>query len=196
MQSSTASKANLDLDAMERELGLSSGVSSSAGMDEPNSTWQSVPSTALRGGIIESAPPSAGNGAGVYATAGCIPTRWIVGAFAGSLPSAQYALLLDWAILNNERYAGMYFVAALFEVCSPSLLNMNGASIKEWLETVSHNGTDWYKLCNASVGNFMAVLALSSDEVEDQSAATQLSVISSWEAFLSGWIRATSGQYI
>ena len=49
--------------------------------------------TAAYGGVVDEA-------------AGCIPTHWITGMFAGSLPPAQAAVMMDWAIVNNSKYAG------------------------------------------------------------------------------------------
>jgi hypothetical protein len=38
---------------------------------------------------------------------GCIPLHWISGFFSGSLPAEQSCFLLDWAIVNQLRYAGI-----------------------------------------------------------------------------------------
>ena len=36
-----------------------------------------------------------------------IPLTWICGIFAGSLPAEQSSFLLDWALVNQQSYAGM-----------------------------------------------------------------------------------------
>jgi hypothetical protein len=78
------------LDDLERELGLS--------IDDPNSainaTWTSVD------------PRSSDSSKKGPKRVGCIPQSWIFGLFSGSLPPDQAGQLLDWAILENERFAG------------------------------------------------------------------------------------------
>lgn len=55
-----------------------------------------------------SSPLAAASSGATAATghSGSIPTHWITGIFTGSLPPSQSAMLLDWAIFNNCRYAG------------------------------------------------------------------------------------------
>jgi hypothetical protein len=85
-------KNDFDLDELEKELGLDND-------QDFNSTWNNSNSKSL----IESAPPSAGKHNNAF---GCIPTHWIVGCFTGAIPPSHSACLLDWAILNGERFAG------------------------------------------------------------------------------------------
>ena len=90
-------KSGIDLDELEKELGLLD----SDNLDNYAASWRGQGAHGgTEGGAIESAPPSA---EGV----GCIPTHWITAVFTGSLPPVQAASLLDWAILNGERYAGI-----------------------------------------------------------------------------------------
>jgi hypothetical protein len=115
LQQSTQQRAYSGLDDLERELGLD--VLSS---DLP--PLGSVSPLSSGGGVIQSAPPSRGS-----QPTGCIPTQWISGLFAGSLPPDQAAVLLDWAILNNERYAGQltFFRFVVHSFDQPSYLQVS-----------------------------------------------------------------------
>lgn len=37
---------------------------------------------------------------------GCIPLKFLQGIFTGTVPSQQACIILDWAVLNYERYSG------------------------------------------------------------------------------------------
>lgn len=119
-------KRNIELDELERELGLdilddmghvpsSASTTSDGAGSNPGQVHNKEP-------FIESALPNRDAGHGRHGSSsgnmsgggagrsGCVPTHWITGIFTGSLPPDQSALLLDWAIVNNSPFAGAYFV--------------------------------------------------------------------------------------
>ena len=110
----------------------------------PNFTRVGLPSPdcAVSGAaeaLIESARhPVAGGG--------CVPLHWICGLFAGSLPPEQSCTLLDWVLLNEDRFAGVYLTAALLGIFGPQLVCMSGSDIKLWLQRVAAGSGDWYSL--------------------------------------------------
>jgi hypothetical protein len=72
------------LDELEKELGIS----------EDDSAWEVVNGS--------STDPRRGLGR----RQGCIPFAWICCCFADSVPPEYACILYDWAILNNQKYAG------------------------------------------------------------------------------------------
>jgi hypothetical protein len=103
-----------ELADLEQKRGLSSGSNSDA-LFEGSDTWKS---TAGVGGLdsnvgdsataaISAGAASETHGESVSAGGGLIPIHWVCAFFAGSVPSEQACLLLDWAIVSDEKYAGM-----------------------------------------------------------------------------------------
>ena len=94
----TEKKHHAALDDLERELGLS--------LDDPesniNSTWTTVEGKAGIGAASSQAGSKTKKN-------GLIPPNWIYGMFTGSLPPEQARQLIDWATLENERYAGIVY---------------------------------------------------------------------------------------
>ena len=43
---------------------------------------------------------------------------------------------MDWALLNDDRFAGMYLTASLLGVFSAALLGMSGSEIRLWMQKV------------------------------------------------------------
>jgi hypothetical protein len=173
-------KTSVELDNLERELGLDDGGPSASVASE--STWRSTAgdllgdangSTGGGGGAMESGVQSAVAG---QRQSGCVPSQWILGFFSGSLPPAQACLLMDWAIIHNERFAGVYYCAALLEIYSETLLAMPGNHIRSWLSDIASGKQDWY-------------LAIDLPHDDALSGAKP-----SWTTFVNGWIHATAGE--
>lgn len=177
-------KTSASLDELERELGLTSDDA----MFGISSTWSASSGAGSASSTIESAKPQRGKG-------GCVPIHWVCGIFTGSLPPEQACLLLDWTIIHQERYAGLYFAAALLDIFSEALLELNGAQLRSWFSDVSTCSQDWHlKLrpsrptaatttkLGAGTGNFI-------DEHLDVEGGSL-----SWTAFTNGWIHAASGK--
>jgi hypothetical protein len=131
-----AHKRNTELDDLERELGLDVLDDALAAATRGDSTdgpiesalpardrdrdrdreghhgghlGASGRSTALHSRSNSGASLLSVSGHGVGSTVsgrGCLPSHWILGIFSGSLPPAQAAWLLDWAILSDNQYAG------------------------------------------------------------------------------------------
>jgi hypothetical protein len=140
-----AHKRNTELDDLERELGLDVLDDALAAATRGDSTdgpiesalpardrdrdrdreghhgghlGASGRSTALHSRSNSGASLLSVSGHGVGGTVsgrGCLPSHWILGIFSGSLPPAQAAWLLDWAILSDNQYAGE--LPALFIQC-------------------------------------------------------------------------------
>jgi hypothetical protein len=131
-----AHKRNNELDELERELGLDV-------LDEEVSATAAARSDRGASEAIESAMPvreaagrsaqhsrtnsgagglggGSGHGGQSGAGRGCVPSHWIVGLFTGSLPPAQAAMVLDWAILSGCPFAGADQTSQLPLNASPS----------------------------------------------------------------------------
>ena len=91
-------------------------------------------------GHVQSARPSAANNA-------CIPIHWICGFFCSSLPPEQASYLIDWILLVQDRYAGVYLTIALFEIFASQLVCMNNSKIKEWFDKIASNQVNWFHTC-------------------------------------------------
>jgi hypothetical protein len=115
-----AHKRNNELDELERELGLDvldEEVSSAARTDRgaAEAIESAMPVREAAGRSAQHSRTSSGisglggsghGGSHHGAARGCVPTHWIVGLFAGSLPPAQAAMVMDWAILSGCPFAG------------------------------------------------------------------------------------------
>jgi hypothetical protein len=110
------------LDELEKELGLGFNTGSADS------------------GHVQSARPSAANNA-------CIPIHWICGFFCSSLPPEQASYLIDWILLVQDRYAGVYLTIALFEIFASQLVCMNNSKIKEWFDKIASNQVNWFHTC-------------------------------------------------
>lgn len=172
---------------MEKELGIDLGFDFDADI---GGTAQDDSSRS-----IESAPPKAS------AFKGMIPTHWITAFFAGSVPAAQSAALLDWSVFNGERFAGkslcvavllinltcldgiegVYYIASLLEIHASALLQMNAAQITQWFDDITHNKPNWFR----------SVVLESPQLIDGTSAAS--TTPSSWGDFVEAWIHATAG---
>lgn len=108
---SAFNKANSALDSLEKELGID------LGFDFESDALGNTSHSSLSKSDIASAPPKSATNNGM------IHSHWLTTFFAGSLPAAQSAMLLDWALFNGERYAGTSVPPLRSSVCvaSPSL---------------------------------------------------------------------------
>ena len=127
------------------------------------------------GGGIASASPSMAKAA---EPRGLVPLNWICGLFSGSLPSEQGVILLDWAILNQERFAGVYLFATLLEIFAQFLLQMDGEAIRAWTEEVSEGHKDWFKSALLP----QTVYGHPQTSLEQHALQQELSWPSSWRA--------------
>eukprot|EP01038_Epipyxis_sp_PR26KG_P007641 gene7641-10401_t len=159
-------RTNLELDELEKQYGVELGTTS------PNSTTTDSLSNgtneATQNNIISSAPPNRNQ-----IESGCIPTHWITGLFTGSVPPNHVVAMLDWAIINRERYAGIFFVSSLLEIFSSSLLKMTGVAIEKWFAEVAMNSSDWFKSIPLQI-------------IEEKD------IIFDWKVFVKGWIHSTA----
>ena len=46
----------------------------------------------------------------------CIPLRFLQGIFTLSVPSQHACVIMDWVVLNYERYAGMFVCVIIFKL--------------------------------------------------------------------------------
>lgn len=189
-------RGSCTLDELERELGLDVAVTSTASttstttnmIEVDNNTSYSNKATTTT--IIESAPPppnssshstypNAATAIAVSAVTrtGCIPSHWILGIFSSSLPATESALVLDWAILNHQKYAGFYLTVALLCLYEQELLTMSGGKIRQWFEDIETNKIDWYKTSSALPIN---------------KHTNQVNVPDNWLCFVKGWLQATT----
>jgi hypothetical protein len=174
------------LDDMERNLGLTdeSKVESS-----PNST-----ASAETDSTIVTSEASKEIRDRYDADSGCIPSPWISGIFGDSLPPEQASAVLDWAILNEEKFFGVYFIASLFGLCSPSLLTMNRIQIKSWITKivsgVSIGGDEWFKQCA-----FIATPSLHSNSLLEMNDETE-QIEMDWKIFMRGWLHSTTSLWV
>jgi hypothetical protein len=198
-------QSRFDLDALEQAYGLADNSSSksksksndSAASDSeppqsPSTAAAAAAASSSSEGLIASASPQHLRDGG--SGEGCIPLHWICGMFTGCAPPEQAVLLLDWAIVNQERYAGVYLLVALFEIFSAFLVHMDGAQITAWLEEVSHGGTEWFK----STSLPRCAYGRPQQQQQQQQEEDQPPTIGqhafqqnlTWPVFLEGWIGA------
>jgi len=88
------------------------------------------------------------------------------------------------------HHTGLYFSAALLHVYSASLLTMTGPRIRQWIEEVSMNKTDWYTTISVGVP-----VGVSGKSGSGGSSGEGKYVPESWDAFVNGWIHCTTGMY-
>lgn len=81
----------VELDELEKELGLSASASSTA-VDTSNSDASIIP------------PMDSGSDSPVHD--GCIPENWIYSIFGPSLPLEQNCWIWDWLLTRGDKYAG------------------------------------------------------------------------------------------
>ena len=170
ISAASSQRGSLALDALERELGLGMaeggvGVLQSV-RDEPSIS----PVVSSDGVVIQSAPPCSSS-ATDPASHGCVPSHWITGIFSGSLPPREAALILDWAILNNDKYAGFYLSVSLLTIYSDALLRLSGSRIRRWFEDIDVSKDEWFKSIPLGPQSFVA---------------------GSWTDFIRGWLSATA----
>lgn len=169
ISAASSQRGSSALDELERELGL--GVVEAGGgvlrsvRDEPSS-----PVVSSDGAVIQSAPPSSSSATDT-ASHGCVPSHWITGVFSGSLPPREAALILDWTILNNDKYAGFYLSVSLLAIYSDALLRLSGSQIRRWFEDIDVSKDDWFKSIPLGPHSFVA---------------------GSWTDFIRGWLSATA----
>ena len=161
--------ADNNLDFLERELHAGMGMSSNSIVPPSKANAFDAEVT------IESAPPSRHRKSTSMGPQGLIPSHWIVSFFSGSLPPAQAATLIDWALFNNKRFASVYFAATLFILFSESLMKMNAVMITQWIEEIATNKADWFQ--------HAAYISASND----------LNITLTWPSFVRGWIHASAG---
>lgn len=175
-------RGSTELDELERELGLDT-LDETANAETPVSP---IEGGSVKEGVIESAPPShqrAGAGeAREEELSGFIPTQWLIGLFAGSLPPSVAPRVLDWALVHREKYAGFYLTLSLLELYSAALLTMNASKIRLWLEQVAANSTDWF-----------LQLPVTPDSMSNagESSSGNCKPLD-WNSFVNGWIQSAS----
>eukprot|EP00603_Paraphysomonas_imperforata_P008007 CAMPEP_0114431854 /NCGR_PEP_ID=MMETSP0103-20121206/10834_1 /TAXON_ID=37642 ORGANISM="Paraphysomonas imperforata, Strain PA2" /NCGR_SAMPLE_ID=MMETSP0103 /ASSEMBLY_ACC=CAM_ASM_000201 /LENGTH=1306 /DNA_ID=CAMNT_0001601471 /DNA_START=25 /DNA_END=3945 /DNA_ORIENTATION=- len=176
----TESLKSASLDEMERELGFTDEL-------DVDSTSGSGPSSDASRVSSQSHKENRDRH---DANDGCIPSPWISGIFGDAMPPEQACAILDWAILNEEKFFGVYFIVSLFGLYSTTLLTMNRPQIKAWITKiafgVSGNGAEWFK--------HLALITtpeLNSDnllEINDGVAPVEMD----WKIFMRGWLHATT----
>lgn len=125
------------------------------------------------------------------ANKGHISLHWILAFYCGSLPADQAMYVLDWAIVNQEKYAGVYFTVALLDIFAPFLLEMTGSDINSWLERVSEGKGEWYR--DPCLPQYKYCTSEGSKQGGDAAIidAYALHHGMCWQSFVEGWIHAT-----
>lgn len=174
-------KTTSNLDKLEKDLGLDT-IDDPFGWTVTAAPVTGIPTWTTVGDIpVESARKKGAGSEGSGDESGLIPVNWIAGNFVGSLEPSLSLLLYDWAIISDEKYAGIYLIVSLLEIFSDILLTMNHIQIKAWFHAVAVGKKDWYRLLPSNTIHSV----LPSSEV-DNSGDHQ------WKAFMVGWIKATS----
>lgn len=115
---------------------------------------------------------------------GYIAHNWIAANFAGCLPTSMALAVYDWAILYEEKYAGLFLIASLLEIYSDMLLTMDGKQIKAWMFAIASGQEDWYKLLPApAIRHHFNVNETSTDGKSHQ-----------WKEFVAGWLHVSTGE--
>jgi hypothetical protein len=173
LMTSSEEMESASLDAMERDLGLS---------EKPVSAESSAASG--NEGSLVSSQPAKESRERHDTGEGCIPSPWLSGIFGDTLPPEQACAVLDWAVLNEDKYFGVYFTASLFGLYSTSLMTMNRTQIASWIAKVnagiSSEGSDWFTHIPLSCSP-----ALNVTEDGEQAAVD-------WQVFVRGWLHATT----
>lgn len=112
---------------------------------------------------------------------GCIPLHWILGVYGGSVPPEMSCFLMDWAVVNQLKYAGIYLTAALLELFSGALVTMTGGDIRVWLQSIASGQEDWYKSLPLCLPHPLSI-----------SEFSLTSAVTSWSEFTSGWVHAAA----
>jgi hypothetical protein len=110
---------------------------------------------------------------------GLIAHNWIAGNFTGSLPPSLSLIIYDWAILHDERYAGLFLIVSLLEVFSDSLLSMNGVQITAWMHAIASGHEDWYRLLPSTI-------------VRKYFSGSPDKNLVQWKEFIAGWLHVAS----
>lgn len=73
---------------------------------------------------------------------GLVPFHLIAGLFATCLPPPQAAMVIDWAVLLREPYAGVYLLAALLDIHTPLMLSLDRRGVERWFRGLA-SSWDW-----------------------------------------------------
>jgi hypothetical protein len=169
---SEVTKVRIDtgLDELEKMMGMDMGIG--IGLDSKDVTTSTTSGSERRDSQIVKKNTQKGGECikgNNNEIDGCIPIHWFCGLFASSIPAPQTCVLWDWAILNNDRFAGVYLTATLLGLYASSLREMSGSEVRLWFENASLGSDDWFnKLPNSS-------------GIEPRD----------WSSFTRGWLHAT-----
>ena len=82
---------------------------------------------------------------------GFIPNEWLVGCLLSSVPIEVGAMIMDWIILNEEKYAGLYLTVAFLLIFSDALLEMDKEGVLAWQKQVDSGVINWTSHSNSSI---------------------------------------------
>eukprot|EP01039_Chlorochromonas_danica_P005573 gene5572-6136_t len=176
-----------NLDLLEKELGLESSFeydlsqSDNSGPLKKESEDSRHSSSNNTEKVISSAHPKATERKGV------IRTSWIISFFAGCLPASEASKLLDWAVFNGERFAGLYFIVSLLTLHASSLIQMTATELVQWFDDIFANKKNWFKTGHVKPICEAGSAAAATHPVEEVDCS-QLT----WSTFTKGWIHATA----
>lgn len=102
-------------------------------------------------------------------------------------------LVALYFLVNLTNSIGVYFTAAFFGIYSNSLLYMDGANIRKWIDKVLSGERDWYKLLHLPLSRIQ--MKESQDFLSDN-LESECNPDLDWEGFTRGWIHATASRTI
>ena len=218
-EAKTVLRNTSNLDKLERDLGLDSmddpyasgwNVTTAPFSSSSNSTWTSVKGVAPFDNIPE--PSSSPTTRGLFRSSslsktsndapvtndiipneeedcGYIAHNWLAANFTGCLPPIISLAIYDWAILHEEKYAGLFLIASLLEIYSDMLLSMNGKQIKAWFYAIASGQDDWFKLLPAAaIRRHFPV----GDNNSNPSMNASVYKLNQWKEFVAGWLHVTT----
>lgn len=120
---------------------------------------------------------------------GLIPTKLFNTFLSPILPAPEAAKVLDWAVFNGERFAGLYFFVTLLTLHASKLVEMSGAQFKQWLSDLLVPGAEWYRAVEVSPSQ----APLSGQEASPPAPPVSCSAAGvSWSVFTRAWMAATA----
>ena len=85
---------------------------------------------------------------------------------------------------------GIYFTAALLGIYSNSLLHMDGANIRKWIDKILSFENDWFKLLH--IPQIKQTSSNNTHDLLTNSNSNEEEVQLGWDSFIRGWIHATA----
>lgn len=133
----------------------------------------------------------AGQGERANRSAGLVPFHLLCGLLTTSLPSPQAAAVVDWAVLANEPYAGVFLMVALLALSEDRLCGMTRVEVVAWFASIG-GSKDWLPLVGKNTDTSCEPAADTPSGNEPEPSPRTSGSSQNWAAFASAWIITAS----